>query len=292
MPHLADRLLVLPQYLLPQHALSRLVKRLTRIETPFVKDLLMRVFLQCYAVDLDEAAQANPRDYASFNAFFTRALRAGARPLAGGDNALVSPADGTISQLGALDGDTLLQAKGKSYTLMGLLAGDTDLAALFVHGSFATIYLAPFNYHRVHSPLAGEIERVIYVPGRLFSVNQRTSRVIPDLFARNERVVVVLRTAYGRVAVILVGAMLVGSMELIGCDLDAALDRQRRREPFAVNVGQRPPRLARGAELGRFNMGSTVILLCERGRTAWHPEWAPGALIRVGQELGSCTDAE
>jgi phosphatidylserine decarboxylase len=274
------RLWVWIQYLLPQHGLSRLVLAATRVRTPWFKNWTIRGFLKLYRVDMDEAAETNPYRYGSFNEFFTRALKQGARPIARDDRAVVSPADGCISEAGTLDGDRLLQAKGQHYRLADLLAAQ-PWASRFEGGSFATIYLAPFNYHRVHMPLRGELKDTVYVPGRLFSVNTLTAQHVPQLFARNERILTLFDTAYGQMALVMVGALNVGSMATVWAgDITPAARRVVTRVPAD------PTTLEKGAELGRFNMGSTVILLFEPNCIRWLPTLSAGREVRIGQFLG------
>jgi phosphatidylserine decarboxylase len=275
------RLFVWLQYLIPQHALSRLVLRATRIRRQWFKNWLVRSFLKHYTVDMTEAAESDPLRYGSFNEFFTRALKADARAIAPDLNAIACPADGVISEAGSIVGDTLLQAKGRSYTLGELLAA-RPWASRFEGGLFATIYLAPFNYHRVHLPLRGQLKETVYVPGRLFSVNAATASHVPKLFARNERVLTLFDTAFGEFALILVGALNVGSIATVwNGDITPAAKRL---------VTVLPPRqiaLEKGAELGRFNMGSTVIVLLQARRARWHPAVRAGATVRLGQSLGT-----
>ena len=274
------RLWVWIQYLLPQHGLSRLVLAATRVRTPWFKNWTIRGFLKLYRVAMDEAAETDPYRYGSFNEFFTRALREGARPIARDERAIVSPADGCISEAGSIDGDRLLQAKGRHYRLAELLAAQ-PWASRFEGGSFATIYLAPFNYHRVHMPLRGELKDTVYVPGRLFSVNNATAQHVPQLFARNERILTLFDTAYGQMALVMVGALNVGSMATVWAgDITPAARRVITRLPAD------PTTLEKGAELGRFNMGSTVILLFEPDRVHWHPHLRAGREVRLGQFLG------
>ncbi len=274
------RLWVWIQYLLPQHGLSRLVLAATRVRTPWFKNWTIRGFLKLYRVAMNEAAETDPYRYGSFNEFFTRALREGARPIARDERAIVSPADGCISEAGSIDGDRLLQAKGRHYRLAELLAAQ-PWASRFEGGSFATIYLAPFNYHRVHMPLRGELKDTVYVPGRLFSVNNATAQHIPQLFARNERILTLFDTAYGQMALVMVGALNVGSMATVWAgDITPAARRVITRLPAD------PTTLEKGAELGRFNMGSTVILLFEPNRAHWHPHLRAGREVRLGQFLG------
>jgi phosphatidylserine decarboxylase len=277
---LVGRLFVWCQYLLPQHGLSRLVRIATRVRSPWFKNALIRGFLKLYRVDMTEAAESDPYRYASFNEFFTRPLKDGARPIAEGDDAIVCPVDGCISEAGMIDRDRLLQAKGRSYRLTELLAAQ-PWARHFEGGSFATIYLAPFNYHRVHMPLRGELQETVYVPGRLFSVNAVTAQHVPRLFARNERVLTLFDSDAGRFAVVLVGAMNVGSMSTVWAgDITPAARRVVTRLPGARST------LEKGAELGRFNMGSTIILLFEPNRARWQQHVRAGSVVRLGQSLG------
>jgi phosphatidylserine decarboxylase len=274
------RLFVWFQHALPHHRLSRLVLAATRVRTPWFRNLLIRGFLALFEVDMSEAAETDPYRYASFNEFFTRALRTGARPIASGAAELACPVDGRVSECGLLEGDSLLQAKGRHYSVIDLLAGQ-DWAARFRGGSFATIYLAPFNYHRVHMPARGRLLDTVYVPGRLFSVNEATARRVPRLFARNERVLALFEGEFGHFAVVLVGALNVGSMATVWAgDITPAARRMIAHIPAPATV------LDKGAELGRFNMGSTVIVLFQPGRVRWRPALAAGTAVRMGECLG------
>jgi phosphatidylserine decarboxylase len=274
------RLFVWFQYLLPQHGLSRLVLAATRVRVPWFKNSTIRGFLKLYTVDMSEAAESDPYRYGSFNEFFTRTLKPGARPIASNSDAIACPVDGRVSEAGTIDGDRLLQAKGRCYRLRELLA-DQPWASRFEGGSFATIYLAPFNYHRVHMPLRGELRETVYVPGRLFSVNAVTARHVPGLFARNERVLTLFDTEFGQFALVLVGALNVGSMATVWAgDITPAARRTVTRLPATRTT------LEKGAELGRFNMGSTVILLFEPNRARWQSGVHAGSVVRLGQSLG------
>ncbi len=277
------RLFVMLQLALPQHGLSRLVYAATRVSAPWFKNLLIRMFLKLFDVDMTEAVDTDPYRYRSFNDFFTRALRADARPIAAAATAVVSPVDGTVSECGKIDGGVLLQAKGRRYTLEELLA-DQPWAQRFEDGSFATIYLAPFNYHRIHMPMHGRLLDTVYVPGRLFSVNARTAQHVARLYARNERVLTLFESEFGPFALVLVGALNVGSMATVWAgDITPAARRVLTRIPAPTLV------LDKGAELGRFNMGSTVILLFEANRTRWHPMLRAGSVVQFGQTIGSAT---
>ncbi len=278
------RLFVALQYLLPQLLLSRLVGWVARARATWIRKPLIRAFVRAYRPDLSDAAQSDPLAYESFNAFFTRALRAGARPLPLAPTAIVSPVDGRISALGTSARGELIQAKGRNYSLEALLAGDDELAARLSGGPFMTIYLAPYNYHRIHMALAGTLIRARYVPGRLFSVNDVTAAAVPNLFARNERVVLEFGGAQGPHALVMVGALFVGSMATVWHG-DIARTGARTALSLPLPAGA-PLALERGAELGRFNMGSTVILLLPPGSGHWDPALGASAELRMGQAIG------
>jgi phosphatidylserine decarboxylase len=272
------------QYLLPQHLLTRGAHHLARLRTPEFKNFLIERFIARYGVDMSEAESADPEAYPDFNAFFTRALRTGARPVSSDASAIVSPVDGEVSQAGGISGNTLLQAKGRTFTLADFLGSEAD-GARFRDGRFATIYLAPHNYHRVHMPADGTLESMHYVPGSLFSVNQATTGHVGRLFARNERVICRFTGNAGTVIVCLVGAMLVGGMETVWHGpVTPAADRNTTDWVYKGTPGAR--KFARGEEIGRFNMGSTVILLFEPGAVEWDPWLTPGTLLKVGQRIG------
>ncbi len=276
-----DRLFVWLQYALPQHGISRCVLRATRARTQWFKNFLISSFLKFFAVDMNEAIETDPHVYPTFNEFFTRALKPELRPIAAGATDISCPVDGRVSECGSIEGDSLLQAKGRRYTLNELLAGRA-WAARFDGGSFATIYLAPFDYHRIHMPVAGRLLETIYVPGRLFSVNAATAQRVPRLFARNERVLTLFDSgSFGNFSVILVGALNVGSMATVWAG-DVTPASQRTITAISAPATS----LAKGEELGRFNMGSTVILLFEAGRAHWGPDMRAGAVVRLGQRLG------
>jgi phosphatidylserine decarboxylase len=279
----SDRAFGLLQELLPQHLASRTMHRLARSTRPMLSKSLIRAVLRSYPmIDLREAAEPDPFVYPSFNAFFTRALRAGTRPLAGGERDLVSPVDGTLSQLGSIRDGQLLQAKGMHYTASALLA-DESAAARYAGGGFACIYLAPYDYHRIHMPLAGRLTATRYIPGRLFSVNAATARTIPGLFARNERVVCEFETELGPLAMVLVGALFVGSIETVYAgEINPPPARGGDVRSVETGIGTQ---FMRGAELGRFNMGSTVVLLLGNPATRFTSGLQPGATLRLGQAL-------
>jgi phosphatidylserine decarboxylase len=279
-----DRLFVGMQHLLPQHALSRGVHALARLRVGPLKDLFIGTFLRHYPVNMAEAERSDPKAYASFNDFFTRALKPGARTVDPTPEAVACPVDGAVSQAGRIAGDRLLQAKGIDYTAAALLGGDEALAREFEGGAFATIYLAPFNYHRIHMPLAGTLRRARYVGGDLFSVNATTAAGVPGLFARNERIACVFDTAAGPMAVVLVGALFVGSMSL---SFAGEVTAERTRTLRDLPVTDPIVALEKGAELGRFNMGSTVIVMFARDRVHLEPGLLPGSAVRFGQRLAT-----
>jgi len=281
---LGDRLKSLALYPLPQHAISRVVHAAVRWRTPWWKNGLIRWFAEHYRIDLSEAAESNPRAYPHFNAFFTRALKPGARPLPDDPAVVVSPADGTVSALGKIDGNTIIQAKGHGFTVQELLGGDAVLAERFRNGQYATVYLSPSDYHRVHMPATGTLRGMVHVPGRLFSVAAFTVRAVKKLFARNERVVSVFDTEHGPMVVVLVGAINVASIETVWAGVVTPPKGKRvRRWQYA---GDQAIRLERGAEMGRFNLGSTAIVLFGPGQVSWLDEINPGQKIRMGEPMG------
>jgi phosphatidylserine decarboxylase len=275
-----DKLFVGLQHLLPQHALTSAVYSLTRNRTPLIKNALISAFVRHFKPDMSEAVEPNALAYPSFNEFFTRPLRPQVRPIDPDPTVLVSPVDGTVSQIGALDSTHLMQAKGIYYALDELLDGRREYAELFAGGSFATLYLAPFNYHRIHMPLTGQLRAAWYVPGDLFSVNATTAASVAGLFARNERVVCIFENGPLTFGLILVGALFVGSMETIWHGQITP-----RRPRVGCELAAQPTPLQRGLEMGRFNMGSTVILLLPPGAARWLPEFTAGSMVRVGKAL-------
>jgi len=278
---LKHRLFILAQYLTPHHLLSRLVGLLAETRAPWLKNRLIGWFVRRYQVDMREAQIEDPLAFENFNAFFTRALKSAARPLDTTDGTLLCPVDGAVSQIGDIGQGRIFQAKGHSFSAQALLGGDPERAAPFQGGRFATLYLSPRDYHRVHMPIAGTLREMIYVPGRLFSVNPLTASAVPDLFARNERVVCLFDTACGPMALVLVGAMIVASIETVWGGQIAPLQRKVKR--FAYDT---PVHLQAGAELGRFRLGSTVILLFGQQKINWNHELCAGSVVRMGQVLG------
>jgi len=277
------------QYLLPQILLSRLVGAVARSRIGLIRRPLIAAFMRGFKPDMGDAVQPDPQAYASFNLFFTRALRPQARPPSPASDAIDSPVDGTISAVGQSSSGRLIQAKGRDYSLRALLANHDALADAMAGGEFMTIYLAPFNYHRIHMALAGTLREAWYVPGRLFSVNDTTARHVPNLFARNERVVLQFDGPRGPHVLVMVGALFVGSMGTVWHG-DIAPTRARGavqlRVPAGAPLTASTP-LARGAEVGRFNMGSTVILLLPPGTARWDASLAYGSVLRMGQRIGS-----
>ena len=276
----SDRLAVVPQYLLPKQALTTLAGRVAGARGGALTQRLIRGFVRRYQVNMAEAANPDPASYATFNDFFTRALKPDARPLARAE--LVCPVDGAISQFGAIDQDRIFQAKGHHYTSTALLGGDPALAAQFDDGLFATLYLSPRDYHRIHMPCDGRLRRMVHVPGYLFSVNPTTARGVPGLFARNERVVCLFDSARGPFALVLVGATIVGSMATVWHGVvnppRPGHLREWRYDDQNVQLGQ-------GQEMGRFLLGSTVVMLFPRGPLRFNPQWAPGRAIQLGEAM-------
>ena len=286
MSFLWDYIRVLPQFLLPQHAVSSIVYRMARCEWPPLKHMLIRSFIAWFKVDMSLAMQPEISAYKHFNHFFTRALKPGVRPVAGDMQTIICPVDGRISQIGKIHRGEIIQAKNRTYDLETLLAGDRDAVMAFTDGSFATLYLAPRDYHRVHMPLDGALIKMTYVPGRLLAVNTHTTRVVDKLFARNERVISIFDTSLGPMGIILVGALNVGSMETVWA---GAVTPARKREITTADYKGREIVLHRGQEMGRFNMGSTVILLFARDRMQWLPHPGPDDQISMGMPLGKKT---
>jgi phosphatidylserine decarboxylase len=273
------------QYALPKHLLSRIVYNLTHTENERWRNRALSIFLGKYQVNMDEAIENNPYAYKSFNAFFTRALKPTARPIASEADAFVSPVDGTVSQCGTISEDSILQAKGRKYSLNELLGGNCERAKKYLGGSFATIYLAPYNYHRIHMPFAGTVRETIYVPGALFSVNSATARTVPRLFARNERVVCDFESPRGPFAMVYVGALHVGSMETTWCG-EVNPPPRRKKQPIVIDAGVGTS-LAKGEEAGRFNMGSTVVIVTQPGRVQWNGQLQPGLVVKLGERIGT-----
>ena len=284
-PGAGGRAFVALQHLLPQHGISRLVLAATRSRSPAFKNALIKLFVKGFHPDMSDAVEPEPTAYPSFNEFFTRALRAESRPVDADPRAIVSPVDGTVSEAGLLTEDRILQAKGHDYTLRALLAGNGSWERSFAGGTFATIYLAPYNYHRIHMALGGELRESFYVPGRLFSVNRTTAQLVPGLFSRNERVFCGFDSGAMPWAIILVGALNVGSMATVW---HGDVTPRRHRVVTALPVADvlAPVNLAKGDEMARFNMGSTIILLFPPGAAEWTATLTAGKVVRMGERIG------
>ncbi|MGX9783123.1 archaetidylserine decarboxylase [Janthinobacterium lividum] len=278
---MSDRLAVLPQYLLPKGALTNFAGRVAGAKGGAMTTRLIRWFVGRYNVNMDEALDPDITHYTSFNDFFTRALRPDARPLAQAD--YVCPVDGRISQFGTIDRDQIFQAKGHSFSTTALVGGDAALAAQFEHGSFANLYLSPRDYHRIHMPCDGRLTRMIYVPGELFSVNPTTARGIPGLFARNERVVCVFDTANGPFVMTLVGATIVGSMATVW---HGVVNPPRTGQVRDWSYANDNVVLKQGEELGRFLLGSTVVMLFPKDTVAFNANWQPAGPVQLGEVMG------
>jgi phosphatidylserine decarboxylase len=280
---LGDRFKAWLQYPLPHHAISRLTHRLTRVRHRGLKDWAIQDFIRRFGVDMSEAEQPDPTAYLTFNAFFTRALKPDTRPVAAGKKDVACPVDGAVSQIGAIEAGRVFQAKGQSFTTLELLGGDAKAAAPFEHGQFTTLYLSPRDYHRIHMPLDGTLTRMIHVPGRLFSVNPPTTRAVPRLFARNERVACLFDTPAGPLALVMVGALNVASIETVWAG--EVTPPQRPRVQTWDYSGE--IQLAKGAEAGRFNMGSTVMLLFGKDRIRWEESYKSASPVQMGRRLAT-----
>ena len=281
-----QRLFILSQYLLPHHLLSRLIGFAAECRAAWFKDRLIGWFARQYQVNMAEAQVEELTAYEHFNAFFTRALKDGARPLDSTPGAILNPCDGAISQLGKIEQGRIFQAKGHSFSAMELLGGDHERAAPFMGGAFATVYLSPKDYHRVHMPVSGTLREMVYVPGRIFSVNTVTAQGVPELFARNERVVCLFDTERGPMAVVLVGAMIVASIETVWAGLVTPPKRELKTTRYD-EAARGAIELAKGAELGRFKLGSTAIVLFGPQQVQWAEELVAGSPVRMGQNMGS-----
>ncbi|MGO0305462.1 archaetidylserine decarboxylase [Endozoicomonas acroporae] len=284
-----EKLFAAIQYVLPHHLISRAVYYFVECQITWFKNGLIRWAIDHYHVNMSEAKRESAEEYRHFNDFFTRSLKEGARPLPEDPEMIVSPADGVISQIGDIKNGRIFQAKGHDYSLVELLGGDLELGQEFMGGKFATIYLSPKDYHRVHIPAAGSLHKMVHVPGRLFSVNQGTVENIPNLFARNERVVSIFDTEYGPMAVIMVGAINVASIETVW----AGLVTPQRGQVATTTYGEASPsvELSRGDELGRFKLGSTAIVLFGKDQIEWLENWQPGLSIKMGEALAQVNSA-
>ena len=279
---MSDTLAVLPQYLIPKQALTALAGKFASARAGHTTTAVIRWFVKRYQVNMAEAANPDIASYATFNEFFTRPLKPGARPLAPAD--WVCPVDGAVSQFGAIEQDQIFQAKGHSYSTTALVGGDATLAAQFQDGHFATIYLSPRDYHRIHMPCDGVLRRMIYVPGDLFSVNPTTARGVPGLFARNERVVCVFDTAHGPLVLALVGATIVGSMATVWHGL---VNPPRPGRLWEKTYEGGAVTLRQGEEMGRFLLGSTVVLLFPKSAMSFNEQWQSATPVRLGAVMAS-----
>ncbi len=274
----------LPQYILPHHALSKLMSKLTHCENKTWKNLFIRQIIRHYGVNMDEALEPDINAFKSFNHFFTRELNPDVRPLATERNAIASPADGVVSQAGNITNGKIFQAKGKSFTATDLLGGDAERAEPFNNGVFTTIYLSPKDYHRLHMPLTGTLREMVHIPGRLFSVNTATTNSVPGLFARNERVAAIFDTDAGPMALILVGAIFVSSIETVwhGVVTPPSITSVRR-----WLYQENAPVLKIGEEMGRFNMGSTIIVLFAKDKAQWNTDFTADKIVKLGEHIGN-----
>lgn len=277
-----NRLAVLPQYFLPKRLLTEFAGKVASYKGGVWTTWIIKRFIKRYNVDMSEAQNSDPSFYKSFNDFFTRPLKSGARPLSEAD--LISPVDGAISQLGHIETHQIFQAKGHSYSTQTLVGGDAALATKFRDGLFATLYLSPRDYHRIHMPCDGRLRRMIYVPGDLFSVNPTTARGVPELFARNERVVCEFESEKGSFVMTLVGATIVGSMETVW---HGQVNPPRARQVVEWSYEEQHIHLKKGQEMGRFLLGSTVVLLFTKDSYQFNPEWSAAGLIRMGETMGT-----
>lgn len=273
----------LPQYVLPHHTLSKTMSILTHSENRIWKNLFIKQVIRHYGINMDEAVEQDIHAYKSFNHFFTRELKPGVRPLTGRNNAIACPADGAVSQAGDITDGKIFQAKGKSFTAIDLLGGSPARAEPFNNGIFATIYLSPKDYHRLHMPLTGTLREMVHIPGRLFSVNSATTRSVPGLFARNERVVAIFDTDSGPMALVLVGAIFVSSIETVwhGVVTPPSITSVRN-----WHYQDNPPTLQIGEEMGRFNMGSTILVLFGEGKAKWDSEFKSDKAVKLGEIIG------
>ncbi|MBI4006211.1 MAG: phosphatidylserine decarboxylase [Gammaproteobacteria bacterium] len=282
-----DYIRVLPQYLIPQHCLSRIIYWITRCEWTPLKNLLIKLFIYWFKVDMNLAKESHAENFIHFNHFFTRELKPEVRPIAQEQDVIVCPIDGYISQIGKINSGEIFQAKNRSYDLDTLLAMDNDIVSLFKDGVFATFYLSPRDYHRIHMPRDGQLQKMIYIPGKLFAVNTYTTRVVKNLFARNERVISLFETDTGPMAIIMVGAMLVSSMETVWAgQITPAKNREITNQSYLEQ--NKKIKLRHGEEIGRFNMGSTVILLFSKDAVEWSSNLQQDQLVSMGEKLGMC----
>lgn len=278
-----EALTTLPQYILPHHFLSKVMSKFTHSEIKVWKNLMIRQIIKAYGVNMAEAKEQNIDNFASFNHFFTRELKQGVRPITSQTNAIACPADGAVSQAGLIEQGKIFQAKGKSFTAIDLLGGDSEIAKPFENGSFTTIYLSPKDYHRLHMPIKGRLTDMIHIPGRLFSVNGATANSVQGLFARNERVACLFETEFGPMALILVGAIFVSSVEttwhgvVTPPSIESVRSWKYQDDEIIIDKGQ---------EMGRFNMGSTIIVLFGKDKVTWENNFKAGKKVQLGEMIG------
>jgi len=284
--NIKDALTTLPQYLLPHHALSAMMSTLTHSENKALKNLLIRQIIRHYGVNMNEALEQDIERFSSFNHFFTRELKSNARPITSEKQAIACPADGAVSQAGQISGGSIFQAKGKNFTAADLLGGNAERAEPFNNGVFATIYLSPKDYHRLHMPLTGTLKEMVHIPGRLFSVNTATTRSVPGLFARNERVAAIFETEAGPMALVLVGAIFVSSIETVW---HGVVTPPTRPSVQSWQYQDKAPMLKMGEEMGRFNMGSTIIVLFGKDKVQWNSDIKADRLVKLGEMIGRIT---
>lgn len=282
-----DKLFIAFQYAVPQHLLSHLVGWFAETRITWIKDLFISKFIQQFNVNMDEAERQTPDAFENFNDFFTRELKPGARPINDNSNAIVSPADGAISQLGSIENGRVFQAKGHDYSLIELLGGQSKTADAFMGGQFATIYLSPKDYHRLHMPVTGTLREMIYVPGDLFSVNQTTAENVPRLFSRNERVVAIFDTELGPMSLVLVGAMIVAGIETTWAGRITPFDRKVRSIRYPTKgESQQPLIIEKGEEMGRFFLGSTIVMCFAKDKIHWLEDMTAERPLRLGESIG------
>lgn len=280
---MCKKLYVLLQYIIPQHTLSRLLGYVANCRCAWFKNLFIKWFIRHYKVDMSIAEKENPADYLTFNEFFIRRLKPAARPITRSSNSIICPADSVISQFGGIDSSTLIQAKNVDYSLSSLLTTE-QYAQTFQNGEFATLYLSPKDYHRVHMPFTGKLLKMIYVPGKLFAVNPTTAERIPNLFAKNERVICIFETEIGKIAVIMIGAMIVASINVVWAN---KIVPNKEKSVQSWDYESTLVKLNRGDELGHFELGSTVIVLFEQNKIQWHKDIVTEQAIKFGEEIAS-----
>ncbi len=284
-----NQLKIIGQYLLPKHLVSRLVGKLAAAQAGPLTTMLIKLFITKFQVNMSEAKHSDPADFATFNDFFTRELRDGIRPLVAGEENIIMPVDGRVSQLGEIKAGRIFQAKGHDFSLRELLGGRDDLAAPFDDGLFSTVYLSPKDYHRIHMPIAGKLEKMVFIPGDLFSVNPLTAENVPNLFARNERAVAIFSTAIGPMAMVLVGATIVASIETVwGGTIAPAADKEIRYWDYS----EQDITLAKGQEMGRFKLGSTIVALFPKNTVNFTDALQPGSVTRLGELFATTTETK